>query len=69
MYSYFKKDTIFASDVYWIYYGSPCKSHADRLLILHLLHVVDGEVSQGVLNLHDKPYRNGEVLSESTCIA
>ena len=36
MYSYFKKDTIFASDLYAIYYGSPCESHTNRPLILYL---------------------------------
>ena len=37
MYLYFKKDTKFASDLYVIYYGCPCKSLTDRLLILYLL--------------------------------
>ena len=37
MYSYFKKDTIFASDLYVIYKASPSKSHTDRPLILYLL--------------------------------
>ena len=38
MYWYFKKDTIFASNLYEIYYGSPCKSHTDQPLILYLLN-------------------------------
>ena len=37
MHPYFKKDTIFASDLYGIYNGSPCKSHTDRPLISYLL--------------------------------
>ena len=37
MHSYFKYDTIFASDLYGIYNGSPCKSHTDRPRILYLL--------------------------------
>ena len=32
MHSYFKYDTIFASDLYRIYNCSPCKSHTDRTL-------------------------------------
>ena len=35
--SYFKYDTIFASYPYWIYSGTPCKSHRDRPLRLYLL--------------------------------
>ena len=37
MHSYFKYDAIFASDLYGIYNGLPCKSHTDRPLILYLL--------------------------------
>ena len=37
MYTYFTKDTLFASDQYGIYYGPPCNSHTDRPLILYLL--------------------------------
>ena len=39
MHSYFKYDTIVASDLHGIYNGSPCKSHTDRPFILYLLLV------------------------------
>ena len=39
MHSYFKYDTIFASDLYGIYNGSPCTSHTDRPLILYLYYL------------------------------
>ena len=38
MYSYFKKDKIFACELYGIYYGSPFKSETVPSLILYLLH-------------------------------
>ena len=33
MYSYFKKDTIFASDLYRIYYGSPSARFVNNIQI------------------------------------
>ena len=39
MHPYIKKDTIFASNLYGIYNGSPCKSHTDWTLILYLLRI------------------------------